>query len=172
MGRMLALVILAGLAVGLSLPDGRGDAAPGAAEAPRVHIVEPPAASRSTAVSSFHEVSLERQDDGHFYTDVRVNGMTINFLVDTGASGIALTREDAQRAGVLVGYGPGDVIGQGASGDVRGHVVTLDRVELGGATSENHRAAVLDGAGKSLLGQDFLSRFQSVEIRDDRMRLR
>src|SRR4051812_26128095 len=45
-------------------------------------------------------VELDREADGHFYADVQVNGATLHMLVDTGATIIALSREDARSAGL------------------------------------------------------------------------
>ena len=117
-------------------------------------------------------LSLQRQPDGHFYADVQINGVTVTMLVDTGASGLALTRDDARKAGLGLSIGMPNVIGQGASGAVKGEFVTLDRVMLAGTTVEGMPAVVLDGGGQSLLGQNFLRRFASVEIKGDRMVLR
>jgi aspartyl protease family protein len=117
-------------------------------------------------------LSLDRQLDGHFYADVMINGATIRMLVDTGASAIALSRDDARRAGVGISIGMPNVVGQGASGDVKGEFVTLGRVALAGESAENVPAVVLDGGEKSLLGQAFLAKFASVEIRGDTMVLR
>jgi clan AA aspartic protease (TIGR02281 family) len=64
------------------------------------------------------------------------------------------------------------VVGEGAGGAVKGEYVTLDRVSLGGESTESIQAVVLDGGGQSLLGQSFLSRFASVEIKGDTMVLR
>ena len=115
---------------------------------------------------------LQREYDGHFYADVMINGATIRMLVDTGASAIALSRDDARRAGVGISIGMPNVVGQGASGDVKGEFVKLGRVALAGETAENVPAVVLDGGEKSLLGQAFLAKFASVEIRGDTMVLR
>lgn len=117
-------------------------------------------------------ITLERASDGHFYADVQVNGAPVNFMIDTGASSIALTREDAQRAGVLLTPGKDEVVGNGASGDVKGQFVTLDRVNLGIKEVRGAQAAVLYGGTQSLLGQSFLSQFGSVAIEGDRMILR
>jgi aspartyl protease family protein len=117
-------------------------------------------------------VMLERAADGHFYAEAQVNGMPVTFLVDTGASGIALTREDARRAGIAVSAGEGEVVGSGASGEVRGEFVTLERVGLGIKEARNMNAAVLYGGDQSLLGQSFLSQFGSVSIEGDTMVLR
>ncbi len=117
-------------------------------------------------------IILEREADGHFYADASINGQTIRMLVDTGATAIALSRADARRAGVGISIGMPMVVGQGAGGDVHGELVTLDRVSLGGAAAEEMTAVVLDGGEMSLLGQSFLSKFDSVEIKGDRMVLR
>ena len=93
-------------------------------------------------------------------------------LVDTGASGIALSRSDAQRAGLAVSAGMFNVVGEGADGDVHGEYATLDRVSLGATTAEKVPAVVLDAGEQSLLGQSFLSKFESVEISGDTMVLR
>jgi aspartyl protease family protein len=118
------------------------------------------------------EISLQRQPDGHFYVDAEVNGAKVHMLVDTGATAIALTREDARKAGIGISIGMPNVIGQGASGDVKGEFVTVDRIKLGDKTGESMNAVVLDGGGMSLLGQTFLSKFSSVEIHGDTMVLR
>lgn len=117
-------------------------------------------------------VELERSDDGHFYADVQINGTTVRALIDTGASGIALSRDDARSAGIGTSIGMNDVVGRGASGDVHGEYVKLDSVSLGHRRAEGLEAVVLDSGDMTLLGQDFLSRFDSVEIRGDTMLLR
>jgi len=118
------------------------------------------------------EIALTREYNGHFYANVDINGSPIRVLVDTGASGIALSRGDARRAGLAVSAGMFDVIGEGANGDVHGEFVKLDRVSLGSKTAEGVSAVVLDEGGQSLLGQSFLSKFDAVEIRGDTMFLR
>ena len=117
-------------------------------------------------------IQLTREFNGHFYTDVEINGSPVRVLVDTGASGIALSRSDAQRAGIAVSAGMFEVIGKGADGDVHGEEVRLDRVTLGPKTVEGMPAVVLDAGEQSLLGQSFLSKFDTVEIRGDTMVLR
>lgn len=117
-------------------------------------------------------IELSREGDGHFYADVRINGAPIRMLIDTGASGIALSREDAQMAGLATPIGMSDVVGEGASGEVHGQWVRLDRVELGPLSASGLDAAILDGGQQSLLGQSFLRKFGKVQIEDDKMVLR
>ncbi|MDE8651073.1 retropepsin-like aspartic protease family protein [Novosphingobium album (ex Liu et al. 2023)] len=118
------------------------------------------------------ETVLDRQPDGHFYAEVSVESHPARFLVDTGASIVALTAEDAQDMGLE--WNDSDLvrIGQGASGPVYGVPVVLDRVELGGFEARQVQAAIVpDGLGVSLLGQSFLSQLRGVEIDGDRMML-
>jgi aspartyl protease family protein len=98
--------------------------------------------------------------------------MPVKFLVDTGASAIALSRRDAQRAAIPTDPTMDEVIGTGASGPVKGQFVKLERVRLGPAEARNMDAAVLAGGEQSLLGQSFLSQFQAVTIEGDTMVLR
>lgn len=125
-----------------------------------------------SSYSSGREVTLERGSDGHFYADVEINGSQVHMLVDTGASGVALSRDAARSAGIATSIGMNEVVGEGAGGAVHGEQVRIDRIRLGPVSMEGVSAVVLDGGEMSLLGQDFLQRFQSVEIRDDRMILR
>lgn len=117
-------------------------------------------------------VELQRNDNGHFYADVEINGAPVRMLVDTGATGIALSREDARKAGIATSIGMNNIVGQGADGSVHGEFVTIDRIALGGKTAEAMPAMVLNSGDQSLLGQAFLAKFASVEIHGDTMTLR
>ena len=132
----------------------------------------PPEDTDEAAEPTDGSVVLERSFDGHFYADVEINGTPVRALVDTGATGIALSREDARSAGLAVSIGMPGVVGRGADGDVRGEYVTLDRVTLGHRTAEGVEAVVLNAGEQTLLGQTFLSKFEAVEIRGDKMVLR
>lgn len=114
-------------------------------------------------------VELQRAGDGHFYADVRINGAPIHMLIDTGASSIALSRQDASAAGLASSIGMPNVVGHGADGDVHGEWVKLDDVELGSLTAHDLDAVILNGGEQSLLGQTFLSKYSSVEIRGKTM---
>jgi aspartyl protease family protein len=135
----------------------------------------PPADLHEQATSvdaSSGAVTLNRQMDGHFYADAQVNGTPIHFLVDTGATLISLTHEDAQRAAIPIDPSANEVVGIGAGGQLHGQVVMLDRVNLGSTELRETRATIVDGSEISLLGQSFLSQFRSVSIEGDRMVLR
>ena len=129
-----------------------------------------PSSEESSSESySGNAIKLDRQWDGHFYADAEVNGQTIHFLVDTGATVIALSRDDARRAGIATSIAMPEVVGEGASGAVHGEVATIDRISLGPASDSDTPAIILDDGNQSLLGQSFLSKFASVEIHGDTM---
>jgi aspartyl protease family protein len=116
------------------------------------------------------EVVLQRADDGHFYADVAVDGGSANMMVDTGASIVALTAEDADAAGVQWSEEAIRPVARGANGTVLGVSVMLERVQLGEFEAQQVEAVVIpEGLDISLLGQSFLSKVQRVEIEDDRM---
>lgn len=116
------------------------------------------------------EVVLLRSADGHFYADVTVDSVAMQMLVDTGASIVALTGEDAEAIGIY--WEPGQVrpVARGANGTVYGVPVNLDLVQLGQLEARNVQAVVVpDGLGISLLGQSFLGRIERVEIEPEQM---
>jgi aspartyl protease family protein len=116
------------------------------------------------------EVVLPREPDGHFYADVIVSGVSAHMLVDTGATTVALTGEDAEAMGLS--WSDSDVrpVAQGANGPVYGVAVMLDHVQLGELEATGVEAIVVpEGLGISLLGQSFLSKIQRVEMDQDRM---
>ena len=118
------------------------------------------------------EVTLERSADKHFYAQANVDGHEIRFLVDTGASETALTEEDARKIGIAVDPNQYELLGQGASGMVRGQYIELKDIRLGDIRSENVKAVVVQGATVSLLGQPFLESIDEIVIRKDEMVLR
>jgi aspartyl protease family protein len=96
---------------------------------------------------------------GHFYTDGQVNGRTIRFVVDTGATLIALPSSEARR--LAIDYAKGQRVALGtANGATTGYLVKLDTVSVGSVTLHGVDAVVMDGNGLSspLLGMSFLNR--------------
>ena len=148
------------------------DAAQSAFDDEKARIAELKAKNEPQFTSEDGSVTLERNEDGHFYADVQINGSNVHMLVDTGASGIALSRDDARAAGLAPSLGMPDVVGEGADGEVHGEYVKLDRVELGPLSATGMEAVVLNSGEQSLLGQSFLSKYSSVQIENDRMVLR
>ena len=158
MHKALLLVVAAGIVIGLAWPSSR-PAAPVA-----------PALSSSAGEDEPKETVLERSEGGHFYADVEINGELVHFLVDTGATAVALTERDAERIGLEFDPAAYEQVGVGASGPVRGKFVILDKVSLDGKSAHKVEGAILQGSDISLLGQNFLGRF-SVEMSGDTMRI-
>ena len=129
------------------------------------------AATASPSVGS--AIALTRASDGHFYADALVNGVPVHFLVDTGATTVALSRSDAQRSGLAFADADFTSTAQGAGGAVHIKPVTLARVTIGASEALDLDAAIVDGnLGTSLLGQNWLRRFRNVSIEGDTMTIR
>jgi len=108
--------------------------------------------------------SINKSADGHFWAEARVNGGSVLFLVDTGASVVALTPSDAQKAGfdlrTLKYTAPIDT----AAGRIMAAPLKLDLVAVGNVTVRNVRAVVIrEGLPQSLLGMSYLGELQKVE---------
>jgi len=171
---IFALGLFASFAGELRLhPRDTATAPPGQApEGSPTQIAELTVPSSATFNREDGSIELKRQPDGHFYADVRVNGTDLHMVVDTGATVIALSRADALSASIPMSAGMNDVVAQGADGGVHGEVARLDNVELGPLSAQDLDAIILDNGSQSLLGQNFLSKFASVQIEGDRMILR
>lgn len=102
--------------------------------------------------------------DGQYWMAGRVNNGMINFLVDTGASSIALTPEDARRAGINLDTLEYNIAISTAGGQNVAAAVNLKTVSIGPITLRNVRAIVIpEGLHTSLLGMTFLGQLQKVE---------
>lgn len=161
----LLTMIAAGTAVGLLLPAAKHGPAPGADAA---LIVTP----QSAAPARNAEIILTRESNGHFYTAADVNGQPVKFLVDTGATGVALTVADAKTAGIAVDRGRFESVGTGAGGTVYGQRVHIRELAVEGKRVGDLTAVVIDGLTISLLGQAYLRTLDSVQISGDTMTLR
>ena len=127
---------------------------------------------RQSMVSAENSINLPRAPDGHYYLTLMINDEPVDFMVDTGASQVVLTRTDAER----VGIDPQDLIFSGramtANGEVRTAPVKLDKVTLGPISDNNIRAWVNEGElDKSLLGMTYLQRWSKIEITSKGLRL-
>ena len=103
---------------------------------------------------------------GHVSLDAAVNGSPVHFLVDTGATLVALTPGDAAAAGFSRGNLVFDVRTSTANGIGRAASVKLREIRLGQFSAYDVPAVVMENLGTSLLGQSFLKRLDSYEMRD------
>jgi aspartyl protease family protein len=113
-----------------------------------------------------NQMTLRARSDGHVVVNAMVNGASIKFLVDTGATTVALTPQDAIRAGVAGGLNYSIAVST-ANGMSRAAPVTLREVTIETLEINDVRAEVMEAQGGiSLLGQTFLSRLQSYQMQD------
>jgi aspartyl protease family protein len=122
--------------------------------------------SESTPRSSYNSVTLDADRNGHYRADVEVFGRRIKMLVDTGATIVALTNEDAEALGVRPM--PSDfILSLGtANGAVQAAAVRLSEVRIGAITAQDVPAVVMpQGAMReSLLGMSFLKKLGGFEV--------
>lgn len=130
--------------------------------APATAKVATPAA-RSSATG--RTVSIRSDRRGHFAVEGRVDGRRLNFMVDTGASVIALTASDAARLGLHPARNAFTAPVQTANGTVLAARTTLDRVEIDDISVRDVAALIMPDAALSenLLGLSFLSRLRRFE---------
>lgn len=123
---------------------------------------------RQAVQTEVGRLAIPRATDRHFYVALEINGQAIDFVIDTGATEVVLSQNDAGK----IGINPEDLIYTGyastANGEVRTARVKLETVSLGQYTDKNLTAWVNDGEMDiSLLGMAYLSRFSSLEITGD-----
>ena len=119
-------------------------------------VLAPPPISVVTGGSG--EITIPASRNGHFYLEGTVNGVPLQFMVDTGATYVSVDAEFARRARLppgIAGYfntANGSVEGR----VVKGQTVRVESFEVGGLTV----AVMPNGGGDGLLGQNFLRQFE------------
>lgn len=113
-------------------------------------------------------LAFRKSEDGHFYIKAEVNGTPVLFLLDTGASSIVLTPQDAKRIGFDFKALRFNQVYNTANGRVMGASVKLHRLQIGSIAMDNIAASV-NGAemDKSLLGMRFLESLKSYKVEGD-----
>jgi aspartyl protease family protein len=116
-------------------------------------------------------VVIPRDTRGHFVVDARVDGRHMMFMLDTGASMIALRARDAGALGIHPAARDFTVEVRTANGSVRAAQVQLGMVEISGLMVRNVAALVSpdEGLGENLLGLSFLSRLRRFEYSNGKM---
>ena len=124
-------------------------------------------ARKATFTTSGGIVEIRRSDDGHYHWPGTLNGERVDFLVDTGASGVAIPAALADRLRL-----PGEetVRSSTAGGWVTGRVVRADLVLQGGVRAERLRMVALPHLDAPLLGMDVLGRLHWQQ-RDGALRI-
>jgi aspartyl protease family protein len=125
-------------------------------------------------ISHGRTVEVARAFNGDFDVTAQINGARVAMVLDTGASSVVLSRDDAKAAGLPLEVLVYSTNIDTANGRTRAAPVTLDRIAIGGLV-ERSVAALVAQPGQlktSLLGMSFLNRLQSWEVRGDRLLLR
>jgi aspartyl protease family protein len=124
-------------------------------------------------VHSGRRMTLESGRDGHFEVEARIEGRSIDFLVDTGASLVILRESEAARIGIRPLRSDYTATVSTANGKIKAAPAKLDRIELGGITVYDVQALVLpDGVlPRNLLGMSFLSQLKRYEFANSRLML-
>lgn len=127
--------------------------------------------SRSTAMGE--EMVIPAGPNGHFLVTAQIDGVEILFLVDTGASQVILTAEDAERLGYRADDLEFSQRFETANGTILGAPLLLPYFQIGDLEIEDVQSSViLAPMSTSLLGMSFLSRLESFEVREEGLILR
>lgn len=119
------------------------------------------------------ELKIRPSADGHYYVDAVVNSTRVRFLVDTGATSIMLSPEDAARVGARPAQHEYTRAANTANGVIRLAPVTMREVRVGGFTTYDVEALVSQAPSHiSLLGMSFLKRLEGWEVRGNQLYLR
>jgi aspartyl protease family protein len=125
-------------------------------------------------ISHGRSVEVARTSAGDFDLTAQINGARVPMVLDTGASSVVLTRDDAKAAGLPLEVLNYTVNIDTANGRTRAAPVTIDRIAIGGLEERSVEALVVQPGQlrTSLLGMSFLNRLQSWQVNGDRLILR
>lgn len=131
-----------------------------------LRVGDAPASVGGRGATRGHRIVLTAGSGGHFVTPGAINGKAVQFMVDTGATTVAMGAEDARRLGI--DYTKGRLArGNTANGAVTIYEIRLDSVRIGDVEVYDVAASVLPGQlNNVLLGNSFLERFQMTRLND------
>lgn len=165
---LAAAAIVAAAIVGVRVFDGRAEEIARMQGAGADYAAEQPAPSAAALSAGWgDEVRIAAAPDRQFYVTADVNRRGFKFLIDTGASYVALRDSDARDAGIYTSYTDYIYPVHTANGQTKAAFVTIDEIEIDGLRIEGVKAFILkdEQLSVNLLGMSFLSRLESVEAR-------
>jgi aspartyl protease family protein len=137
------------------------------------HTVSPPKAAlvETVAQAGSRSINIPRDARGHFETEGRIDGQRIGFMVDTGASMIALNETSAARFGLRPARGDFNATVTTANGTIKAARTRLAMVDVGGLVVRDVDAMVLpdEALSENLLGLSFLSKLKRFEYANGTM---
>jgi aspartyl protease family protein len=121
--------------------------------------------AQTPASVSGRTVTIARDRRGHFQVEARVDGRRLDFMVDTGASVIALTAADAKRLGIFPAFNDYKARVRTANGTVKAAPVMLGSVDVGGLVVRDVQALVMpdNALSENLLGLAYLTKLKRFE---------
>jgi aspartyl protease family protein len=158
--------------IGIGMLDRGAAVPPDRAPGPEPAASLAPATDRAAASSSntiSNTVVYPADNRGHVVVNAAVNGSPVKMLVDTGASLVTLTPEDARAAGISRGELAYSGRVSTANGMARMAPVTLREIRIDQLSIYDVPAAVIENLNISLLGMSFLARLQGYEMRDGKL---
>lgn len=181
-GVIFAIATASSLAYGLRHKNELAAAAKFARQAAESNSVEPAAEPGEQASDNDNDnvnaapegVTLSANQQGHFETEVEINGRSVEVLVDTGATLVAMTYEDAENAGIFLKDSDFTHRASTANGVAKIAPVQISKITIGDITVRNIRAAVSEPGKlqKTLLGMSFLGRLSRVNMHDRTLELK
>lgn len=141
--------------------------APESKPAPTLNVVKTPVPA-APEVPFGRKVKVSADARGHFIADFRLNGRTVEGVVDTGATTVAINRSTARRIGISLQKDDFKYQVRTANGMTRAAGVVIERVQIGRISVENVQAAVLEDAALdgTLVGMSFLNRLSKFQVED------
>lgn len=120
---------------------------------------------------SAHSLNLAPDSRGHFLTEARINGQRVNFMIDTGASVVAVNESSAAHFGLYPSRGDFTANVTTANGTIKGARTRLAMIDVGGLVLRDVDALVLpdEALSENLLGLSFLSRLKRFEFSNGQM---
>ncbi len=142
-----------------------------ATPAPASNVAQKPAAAETVGQVGLRSLVIAPDVRGHFQTEGRIDGQRIGFMVDTGASVVALNETSAARFGLRPSRGDYSASVTTANGTIKGARTRLAMVDIGGLVVRDVDAMVLpdEALSENLLGLSFLSRLRRFEYANGQM---
>ncbi|HKS19766.1 MAG TPA: TIGR02281 family clan AA aspartic protease [Bradyrhizobium sp.] len=129
------------------------------------------AAAQTVAQAGIRSLSIARDRRGHFQADGRIDGQRIDFMVDTGASVVALNETSAARFGLRPSRGDYNATVNTANGTIKAARARIAMLDVGGLIVRDVEAMVLpdEALSENLLGLSFLSRLKRFEYANGKL---
>ena len=127
--------------------------------------------AQTVALASIRSISIPRDGRGHFQTEGRIDGQRIDFMVDTGASVVALNEKSAARFGLRPSRGDYNATVSTANGTIKAARTRIAMMDVGGLIVRDVEAMVLpdEALSENLLGLSFLSKLKRFEYANGRL---